>query len=368
MKFIVERDKLKDALPFVIGRAKGIRANIPILTHLLIESAQHKIVITGNDLDACSQIEVPAEIAQPGRIAIPADRLNRLVAGLAGGSQISVEADQAVARLKCGRSSYQFSIRPPEDFPETFAPVDPVALHVGAGDVARLFKTPAPFCEDGISRPQLSGIYLHKFGKRLAACATNGHMLLHIKASLEPPEFTGVIVPERSCGEIVRVVGEEECDIEVTPNLLAVTAGGRRFVTKLVDAVFPDHERVTPQANAPFMTVTSSELDAALVRLVAATDSEAKTPGAVRLSWDDDAANFTASKQSAGNDGREQVDCDCPGRAAGEIGGNLEYLRTLIEAVGGKRTRFFINGPGDPVRIENPDDADIVGVLMPMRV
>lgn len=367
MKFIVERNILRDALPFVIGRTKGIRANIPILTHLLIESADRKIVITGNDLDSCSQVEVPAEIEKPGRIAMPADRLHRLVMGLADGSQISIEADPKAAKLKCGRSSYQFALLPPEEFPEIFKPAEPVTIHLTAAQIVRLFKTPSPFVEPGVSRPHLNGVYLHKRGKVLAACATDGHRLMRTLTDAECPDFSAVIVPEGSCDEIVRLVDDEECDIEIAQNLLSVTASGRRFVTKLIDGIFPNYERVIPQANAPFMTVTSSEIDAALKRLVAAIDSEAKSPGAVKLAWDDDAANFTVLKQSAGNDGREQIDCDCPGRPAGEIGGNLDYLRSLIDGLGGTRTRFFINGPGDPIRMENPDDDGIVAVLMPMR-
>lgn len=367
MKFIVERNTLKDALPFVIGRTKA-RSTIPILSHLLIETAERKIVITGNDLDACSQVGVPADVSKPGSIAIPADRLHRLVGGLAEGSQITIEADAKSATLKSGRAKYQFALMSPEDFPRTFAPENPVAIHLTASQVIRLFKTPAPFVESGQSRPQLTGVYLHKRGKALAGCATDGHRLMRVLTDVEPPEFQAVIVPEKSCDEIARVAGDGECDIEIAPNLLAVTANGRRFVTKLIDGTFPDYERVIPQATAPFMTVTSSEMDAALVRLVAAVDSEAKSSGGVKLSWEDDAANFMASKHSAGNEGREPIDCDCPGRPAGEIGANLEYLRSLIDGLGGKHTRFFIAGPGDAIRMENPDDASIVAVLMPMRV
>lgn len=368
MKVLVERNTLKDALPFVMGRTKGrTSTTIPILSHILIETGERKIVITGNDLDACSQIDVPAEVDRAGRIAMPADRLHRLVSGLAEGAQISIDADPKAAKLKCGRASYQFALLPPEDFPETFEPKNPVEIRLSAAQVTRLLKQPAPFVENGQTRPQLSGVYLHKANKVLVGCASDDHRFLRTITDVQAPDFEGVIIPEKSCEEIVRVAGDGDCDVAIAPNLLAVRANGRRFVTKLIDAKFPDYQRFIPDANAPFMTVDSAELDAALVRLVAAMDSEARSPGAVKLSWDDDAENFTASKQSISHDGREPVECDCPGRPAGEIGANLEYLRSMIDGLGGNRTRFFINGPGDAIRMENPDDDGVLGILMPMR-
>lgn len=364
MKFIVERDALKDALHIVVTRTKGV--TIPILQHVLVEAEGQSVRFTGHDLDTCSQVTIPAEVGQAGRIAIPADRLNRLVQGLADGSQVTFESDDSkAAKLRSGRSTYQFALLPAEDFPAILQPKDSMSLTLGWKQVARLLKTPSPFTDK--ARAYLSGIYLHLDGKRLAACATDGHMLLWIAIDVEPKPFKGAIIPEGSCGEIVRIAGQsEEVHIEISDTLIACEVGSRRFVSKLIDGTFPDYHRVIPQATAPHMTLDSKDVDAALARLVAAYDPD-RTP-VVRFRWGDGQMDYlTADLATNFGQGDEQIECDGPERQAGEVGCNIGYLRELVDAFDGERVRFFIDGPGDPIRVENPDDRDVVGVLMPCR-
>lgn len=365
MNIIVERDTLKAGLSAVVGRAKG-NSNIPILGHVLIEANGQRVKLTGHDLDSCSVATVPAEVSEAGSIAIPADRLSRLVGGFADGSTIAIKADKQSASVRCGRSNYQFQLMSPDDFPNTLAPVEPIKFTLTAKQVARLFKMPACAIEDSATRPQLSGIYLHRADKRLAACATNGHILIRSLTDATPPEFKPIIIPESACDEISRLSGDEDLAIEISERLIAAEAGNRRFVSKLVDAIFPDYERVVPQATAPPIAFDIKEFDAALARLQNAGDP--KKARVVKVSWADNVEHVIASTRTDIGEGSEQVECDCPGRDPGETGANVDYVRSLINALGGHRVRFFIAGPGDPIRIENPDDPDVLAVCMPMRV
>lgn len=366
MKFLVERDALRDALSVVVGRTKG-NTNIPILTHVLIESEGQSIRLTGHDLDSCSQVSFPAEVTAQGKVAIPGEYFARLVSGFPDGSQVTLDANDKAAKVKCSRSSYTFQLLSPEDFPQPLVPKEPAVITLTAKQVARLFKSPeTSVCSDA-TRFYLAGIYLHKAKERLAACATNGHTLLLVYVDAAAPQFEGVIVPTKSCHEIVRVVGTSpDAKIEVSANLIAVEANGRRFVSKVVAGTFPDYPRVIPQATAPAIAVMSADIDAALARLAAACDRE-ETPRA-KLQWTDNVESISVSLRSNVGVGDEQVECDCPGRKPGEIGAQIDFLRNIIDALGGSRVRMFIDDPGSPIRFENPDDADVVGVVMPCRV
>lgn len=364
MKITCERDALKDAMHVVVGRTKGSAA-IPILSHVLIEANGSAVTLTGHDLDSCSQVTLPAEVEEAGASAVPADRLSSLIGGLNKGSQVVLTTDDKLAKVRAGRSAYQFGVMPPQDFPPVLTPKDPVTLTLSAVHVARLFKTPAPCISNEQSRVYLNGIYLHVRDKRLTACATNGHTLLRVSLDVFPPTFEGVIVPDKSCAEFARITDDCDVTLEISKNLIAIQAGDRRFVTKLIDATFPDYERVIPQASAPGMTLESTSLDAALARLLAARDPE-KFP-AVKLSWSGQVEHLSASLETTFGRGDEQVDCDSADRDAGEVGCNGEYMRALIGAMGGERIKLFVDDPGSPIRIENPDDADLVAVCMPCR-
>lgn len=366
MKFLVERDALRDAISVVVGRTKG--TNIPILSHILMATEGNAARLLGHDLDCCSEITISAEVFEQGRMAIPGDRLAKLVAGLPAGSQVHVEAGDIETKLRCGRSTYRFPILRAENFPDPLSPKSPATFTLTAKQVGRLFGTPEVcICSDA-SRFYLAGIFLHTVDRRLAACATNGHTLLRAVIDVEPPKFNGVIVPEKSCREIVRLVGQGEATIEVSDALIAAQADGRRFVSKLIDGTLPDYARVIPSATAPTMTFMTQEIDAALGRLTVAGDAQGTPP--VKFTWQSgDLEGVVASSRSQdGVGGEEQVDCDGRRPETGEVGAQISYLRAIIEALGGERVRLFIDGPGDPIRVENPDDKDLVAVVMPCRV
>lgn len=367
MKVIVERNALKDALQVVVARTKN-RLDIPILEHVLVETDGDSIRLTGHDTQSCSQVSIPAEIERTGATALPGDHFAKLVSGFSEGAQVSIDANEKMAKIKAGRSSYQLQVLPAADFPEPLAPQDPTTLDLTAKHLLRLFKVPDAAISTEESRFYLCGIFLHVHNKRVAAAATNGHILIHAITDVASGPFTGIIVPDKACQEIVRLIGDaKQAGIEFSEALLAINVGGRRYVTKLINGTFPDYQRVIPQATAPIITVTTAEIDAALGRLAAACDRD-KTPTA-KLSWDDDVECLRASLRSdVANAGAEEIDCDSPGKQAGEIGAQIDYLRNVIAATGGKQARLYIDDPGSPIRIENPDDPDVVGVVMPCRV
>jgi DNA polymerase-3 subunit beta len=367
MKFTVERDALHAGLGVVMNQTKS-RADIAILHHVLVEATGNGLRLTGHSMDSCAVVTVQAAFDVKGSAALPADRLHELVSGLPTGSHIGVEIEGDRATVRSGRATYRFGTLPGNEFPGALEPQDPISITLTAKQVAAALKTPAPsICEEQ-SRRYLGGIFLHKRGKEFAACATDGHTLMRVKPGLDVPDFPAVIVPQKSCAEIAKLADkDDEITLEIAETLLAVTAGNRRFVTKLVDGNVPDYERVIPPAVDEPIKIDAAQLDAALTRLFAACDPQARA--AVKLSWTAGENKVHASLYSQFAEGAESIDAEIGDkRESGAIGFQPDYMRKLIDASGGEYVHLHIAGPGDPIRIENPNDSKFVAVLMPCRV
>lgn len=366
MKFLCERDALKEGMAAIIGRTKHGK-NIPILGHVLIEAAGRTIKLTGNDLDSCGVVEVPAEVSRPGSYTLNAARLNSLIGGLPSGGQITLELPDGatVAKVKAGRSVYSFSGLPATDFPDAFTVRDPVEFTLTAEQVKRLFKVPAPsILRDGAaSRPYIAGIYLHQDKGRILACATNEHTLIRTSVQHDAAPFIGVIVPDAACDEIVRMAGDGEITVRVSTSLIEIERDKRRFVSKLIDGTFPDYGMAIPQSSPPAFVVDTKEMDAAISRLMAIGDG-----GGVKIAWDASVEALSLQRSGDFGEGNETISCDCAGRQSpGAIIFQPEYVRYLIEAAGGETASLYIDGPGDPARIGNRNDPDFVSVIMPRR-
>lgn len=364
MKITVERDALHEALSGVLSRTKT-GATIPILSHVLIVAKDQTATLTGHDLDSCSVVTLRAEVGIAGSVTIPADRLAKLTAGLPRGSQVMIEVDGLRAVVRCGRALYRFGTMPANDFPGALTSRDAVSFVLTNEQVLRAFKVPAPSISEEKTRVYLHGITLHQTKEGIAAVATDGHTLIRTLLAVEAPEFAQIIVPKSAVAEIVSVAGKGEVTIEICPTLVAVSAGNRRFVTKLIDGTFPDYGRVIPQPVKGPIKVDPDALDAALARLVAACDPD-QSP-VVKLKWSDNGV-LHALLHSQFADGAEVVEADLGDTNPGEVGIQIEYLRKLIDAAGGEIVHLHISGPSDPVRVESPSAPDFVAVVMPCRV
>jgi DNA polymerase-3 subunit beta len=365
VKITVERDAFLAALNQISGRVKA-DSSIPILSHVLVDARDDRVSVTANNLSCCCSGSVPAEIEREGAIALPSDRLSKLLAGSAHGGQVVIEADSDRAKVKVNRSNYQFATLPATDFPENFEPQDPTTLTITPVEATRLFKVPASCVGVDQGRPYLHGIFLHWAISTITACATDGHRLVRTQVAKTSDKFDGVIVPDFACAAIAKLADLGDIKLRIGHGFIAAAAGDIRYVSKLIDGTFPDYSRVIPEASSPHITVDSSELDAALSRLLAACDPKGiKT---IKLSWDDNPSSLAASINSDLASGEEELECDTAERSAGYVGMQMEYLRAMIDAAGGKTVRLFVGASSDPMRIEAPHAPDFVGVIMPVRV
>lgn len=364
MKITCERDTLNAAMRVVSGKLKAA-SDIPILHHVLMEAEGQSLKLTGHNLDCCATTTVASEVDEAGAVAIPADRLARMIAGVAAGARVTISADDKTAKVRAGRSTYQFALLPATDFPAVMEPINPTSFMLSAKEVDTLFKSPAACISSEETRFYLRGICLQHRKKMLVACATDGHRLLETQVKVETAPFENVIVPEFACAAIALLAKDGDVTIEISKDLIAVTAGSSRFVSKLIAGTFPDYSRVIPPP-APTITVDAAALDAALSRLLAACDPE-KTK-AVKLSWGDNAESITATLTSDVATGQDEIECDSSEIKAGEIGAQVEFLRSLIDAADSDVIRMHMTDPGTPIRIEVPNRDGFVAVCMPYRI
>lgn len=366
MKFLCERDALKDALAAAASCTKGTK--VPILQHVLIRAEGSEVVLTGHDVDSCCVYRLNAEVGEPGAVAMPADRFVRLIGGADEGSQVTITCDdERVATVKCGRSIYRFGVMPAADFPDALSLKDSTAISLDGKDILRLFKVPAPFLLDlDAGRPYFGGIFFHHLNGKPTAVGSDGHTLVRTIAEAKTAKFPDVIVPPRACSEFSRIASTGTCKIEVGANLIAIETANQRFVSKLIDAVYVDYAHAIARPDVPPTTVDYKEFDAALARLQSAVDPD--RPPIVKIAWDAPVAHIDLSLEGSISRGDEQIECDCAeDREAGQIAAKLSYIRELAGALGGKLIRIYLHKNAQSVVMENPDDPGIVATCFLLR-
>jgi DNA polymerase-3 subunit beta len=242
----------------------------------------------------------------------------------------------------------------------------------------RLFERPQFAVSRETTRYYLNGIFLHdaEAGK-IDAVATDGHRLAVVGVASEPlfPQSSndrGLIVPLRTAELIVKLLRArkpENVTLARSQTLIGIAADGISLISKLIDATYPDYERLLPGPQPNAATIDRDELIAALERLAAVVDHARERRdkvllGVVGLVWaeGDNAIKLSLSRQH--DAGTDLVDAALTGSA--QIAFNVELLIEQLKELEGERVRFDIGGNGGPTMITDPGDEGLVTLLMPI--
>jgi DNA polymerase-3 subunit beta len=372
MKVTIERSALLKAM----SHAQGIverKNTIPILGNVLIEAEAERLSIRATDLDIEIIERVPVIPEQKGALTVSAHLLHDIVRKLPEGAQLALAADPQAGRLEvaAGRSRFSLATLPREDFPVMASSQYACRYTLPAPVLRRLFDKSQFAVSTEETRYYLNGVYLHpaaEGGRQvLRAVATDGHRLARIDAELPAgaAEAPGVIVPRKTVGELRKLLGndEDEIEVSVSETKIRFAVGGLVLTSKVIDGAFPDYTRVIPTGNARRLEVDAADFAAAVDRVATISQERSR---AVKLALEPDRLTLSVNSPEAGSAAEELVVAYADEPM--EIGFNARYLLEIAGQIDRDNAVFLFSTPGDPTLVREDDDDSAVYVVMPMRV
>ncbi|MGB0920533.1 MAG: DNA polymerase III subunit beta [Alphaproteobacteria bacterium] len=372
MKFTIERNALLKALAHVQSVVER-RNTIPILSNVLIETANNALHLTATDLEIAVIETAEASAGQDGAITAPAHTLYDIVRKLPDGADIEFDSTTTDGRiaLRAGRSQFALSSLPKDDFPVMADGDLPNTFDVSADELKRLIDRTRFAISTEETRYYLNGIYLHAADEGgtpvLRAVATDGHRLAQAQCELPDgaANMPGVIVPRKTVAEIRKLLDEVtgSVTIALSETKIRFTVGSVTLTSKLIDGTFPDYERVIPKGNDRSLVV-SGDLFAAAVDRVSTISTEKSR--AVKLKISEGLVELSANSPDAGS-AVEEVAAEFESEPL-EIGFNAKYLLDITGQISGDNAEFILGDSNAPTIVRDAADQAALYVLMPMRV
>jgi DNA polymerase-3 subunit beta len=371
MKLAIERSALLRGLGHVQSVVER-RNTIPILSNILLEADGNQLRLTATDLELSMVETLPASVAQPGATTLQAHTFYEIVRKLPDGAQIELSAiDANSMAITAGRSNFKLSCLPKEDFPVMTDGEMAHQFSIGAETLKRLIETTRFAMSTEETRHYLNGIYLHVFeedGERtLRAVSTDGHRLAKVDVTCPPgaEDIPSIILPRKAVGEIAKLADSAEnmVSIGLSDAKIRVSADSVTMTSKLIDAAYPDYQRVIPKNNDKSLSVGRSEILAGVERV--ATLASDKTR-AVKFHLEGNTLKLLVSNPDAGS-AEEELEVDFGGELL-EVGFNSRYLTDILSQIGGETIDIRFADANAPTLMRDPADDGILFVLMPMRV
>ena len=369
MKLVqLERDALLKPLQAVTGIVEK-RHTLPILSNVLIERKQKKLMLVATDLEI--QVATSTGTGKGGdedaSLTVSARKLQDILRSLPEGTEATLDVQNNRLQVKAGKSRFNLQTLPAADFP---AMADPGAVQAKVTMPQKALRELLLLVQYAMAqqdiRYYLNGLLLVLDGGFVRVVATDGHRLSYAARPLgQQQDKRDVILPRKAVLELGRLLGDTEdpVTIEIFASLVRFSFGDIVLTTKIIDGKFPDYTRVVPTNYQRKFAVKRQDLLQSLQRAAILSNEKFRgvrwmiASGSLRISC-------TNNEQE---EAQEEMEIPYTGEAL-DIGFNITYLLDVLNNVHSETVDCAFGDANSSMLITVPDNQEFRYVVMPMRI
>ncbi|MBI8999811.1 DNA polymerase III subunit beta [Corynebacterium sp. CCM 9185] len=386
VSFRVSKDDLAGAVAWV-ARSLPSKPTQPVLRGMLITADDEGLELAGYDYEVSTQVRIPAEVAETGRVAVAGKLIADITATLPN-KPVEIELSGSTVQVKCGSSRFELPSIPLDDYPqlpnlpETTGTINPRLFTEAVTQVAT-----AAGKDDTL--PMLTGVHMEINGPELLLVATDRFRMAVRTLEWNPTNTdteAKLLIPAKTLLDNARTLDGANEDIEIAvgsgaaighEGLFGVHADARRTTTRLLDAQFPNFRPLLPKTHKALASVEISPLIDAIRRVALVADRNAQ----IRMEFSEGQVILSAGGSDAGH-AEETLPCAFTG-APLLTAFNAGYLKDGLAVIRTERVVFGFTDPSRPaILIPEPDDlpeadeegtfstpdTDFTYLLMPVRL
>ncbi|MHB1946684.1 MAG: DNA polymerase III subunit beta [Gammaproteobacteria bacterium] len=367
MKVTIQRAALLKPLQMISGVVER-RQTLPILSNVLVTIKEHKLYLTGTDLEiemiGSAQLDDATDAAA---ITVSARKLLDICRALPDDAQVQMALEGEHLMLRSGKSRFMLTTLPAHDFPNVEDGPFTTQFKISQAKLKKLLsKTHFAMGQQDV-RHYLNGALFDINQGIVKVVATDGHRLAY--SSISDVEVgntqTKVILPRKSVLELIRLLDNSDDDVTVCigDSHFRVISSDFTFTSKLINAQYPDYDKLIPRGVANTAVASREALKQALTR--ASILSNEKFRG-IRMHLDTDTLRIMANNPEQ-EEAEELVQLEYQGNNI-EIGFNVAYLLDVVSTIASEQIRWSFTDPNGGVLIEALDKDESLYVVMPMRL
>lgn len=211
-------------------------------------------------------------------------------------------------------------------------------------------------------------LHLHTEEKKVFGISTDGHRLAYSYFDSEDISQNAKITIPRKVVVELRKVAESEGDnisLDISETKATFHFENSRLTTKLIDAEFPDYQRVIPKDYVDYLTVNTKKFLTAIDRvssiylhltneigvrlIISASAIKISSIKDINRSFDELPATFT-------KDDELQIMC------------NFVYLKDIIALIDSDEVKIFVKDSNYPIMVQDSSQNTFFYIIMPMKI
>jgi DNA polymerase III subunit beta len=282
--------------------------------------------------------------------------------------ELQIIIDEGFAKITKGRSSAKIQLLEVINFPQGID-IEEVekAVNFNKQDLLDAINITKICIYANETRYNINGLHFNFQAerKKIDVVSTDGHRLS--KFEIEDPELNfdaKITIPKKITFEIAKILndikGEAVIKMFITHNKVKIDFGNGTLITKLIDAEFPDYNRVIPTDNSILIQTSKPDISKAIDRVLSIAD--ALEP---RVLVSINETVMTLKTNNGSNEKTEEIDCETTDPFNFLV--NAAYLKECVDALPSSKCVITATQSNLPFVIKDGEDARLLYVIMPMK-
>jgi DNA polymerase-3 subunit beta len=367
MRFSCDRDIVVRE----IGNAQEViasRNTLSVLSNVFLSSDQDRLTVRATDLKVGFETSVPVRTASSGSTTVFCDKLLGIFRSLPPGEvQVSLDEEAMLLSIHPTQRKIEFDLRSisTEKYPEPQDLPDELYFEFPQNQFLSLVAKTLFAVSDDETRYFLNGVYLEHVEGGLRMVATDGKRLSQATANvgLDSPSFRGVIIPPKVFSLLRKLAGGEgNLRIAVTDKTVFFQFGPYRLSSNLIDAQFPDYNRVVPANQDKRILVATRELSEALRRVSLLVEQKSRK---ILVSANQGSLTVHSAEGEMGK-AKEEISCQYEGPEV-TFALNYQYLLDPLREMPEESAALEFTGADKALTLRAEPASEYFHVIMPMQ-
>lgn len=367
MKLTCNKTELVNALQ-IVSKAVASKPQTPILAGIYLRAETDILELQATNYEIGMVCRIPAEIEEPGQIAITGRYFQDVIRKLPGDTvAISYNRDEKIVHINSNQANFTLLSMNAAEFPTIKQLEGNLQFKIKDNILRSLVKKTVFACANDDSRPIFTGCLLEVDGTKVTMVATNAHRLaVKYETFDESIGNIKIIIPSRILHELLHNMSSEiPTDVQVTCtyNQISFAFENLYMTSRLIEGAFPDYHRVIPAEFATLVTLDSAEFCAAVDRV--SLISRAESYNVIKLEFANNQVRISSNSADIGN-AEEIVAASIEGPEL-TLAFNSDYIMDVMKTIDGKTCQLKLNQPLTPVAVRESDDEAFIYIVTPVR-
>lgn len=367
MKFIINRDQILTPLQQIVSVIEK-KQTMPILSNVMLYLDEQHLIMIGTDTEIQIIVKVNVTtIKEIGSITVPARKFLDICRLLPPNAEINFELHEDRVKVVSSRSRFSLNTLPAAHYPEFSESEYEYQFWFDAGKFKKaLDKTLFCMANQDV-RYYLNGLLLHISNSKIKFVGSDGHRLAIYEDEMKKPSGyeARIIIPRKAVQELSRLLDktDTELNIQFSSNHIKIYYDDVIFSSKLIDAKFPDFNKIFEKTYLKPILIARQVIKDALTRVAILSNEKFK---GVTIQLNDDVLKLNAHNPEH-DEAEEELIIDYQEKPLG-VSFNAQYLLDAFTNLDSEVAVITLADNASACFIEGSEKSNFRFIIMPMQI